>query len=323
MIFGESAGGTSTAMILGCPAADGLYHKAAIHSPNVDLIDVGQGHADFTNRCIRRLGGDPETNGMATLREAGVDALVQLLAPDADNPASVPPAPLAIRQSSSVGFSPAIDGVLIPAPVAETILGRGKDNVPFLGGGCRHEGTLFPNILGTTEYTDAGAAALFDAAGCNGERAMQVYERFAPGSTPRQKLIYGLTDTMFRNSMVRILDAAVEAGSTCWSWLCTWETGFGNLRATHSMELYFLWGWVEEPTVPSTTQFVGVNAPVDLGRVMREYWVSFARTGSPSANGEAEWRPHDTADRPVLILDAECRMENNFDDEIRQLWLGS
>ena len=38
--------------------------------------------------------------------------------------------------------------------------------------------------------------------------------------------------------------------------------------------------------------------------VMREYWANFARTGIPSANGEPQWKPHDTTDRPVLILDA-------------------
>ena len=52
-----------------------------------------------------------------------------------------------------------------------------------------------------------------------------------------------------------------------------------------------------------------------------EYWVSFAQTGIPSVNGSPEWIPYNTADRPVLLLDAVCRMEDSFDDEIRQLWL--
>lgn len=323
MIFGESAGGTSTAMLLGCPVADGLYHKAVIHSPNVDLIEVGQGHIDFTNRCIQRLGGVLDTNAMAVLRDAGVDELLQLLIPDRDNPTPAAPAPLGIRRSDSVGFSPAIDGVLIPAPVADTVRARGRDNVPFLGGGCRHEGTMFPQVLGDREFTEADAVAVFDAAGCDGKRAIEIYERFAPGSTPRRKLVYALTDTMFRNSMVRILDAAAEAGSACWSWLCTWETGFANMRATHAVELQFLWGWGEHLEIPATAELMGADPPVDLGRIMREYWVNFARTGSPSADGEPEWTPYNTTNRPTLLLDAKCLMENSFDDEIRELWLGS
>ena len=319
MIFGESAGGTSTAMLLGCPAADGLYHKAAIHSPNVDLLPVGKGHIDFTNRCIQRLGGDPDNNGMATLRDASVDELVRLIAPDQDDPPS--PTPLGIRRGDSVGFSPALDGVLIPAPVADTVRARGAGNVPFLGGGCRHEGTMFSQMLGPSDLTEEEAMALFGAAGCDGKRAMEAYERFAPGSTPHQKLTYALTDTIFRNSMVRILDAAAEAGSTCWSWMCTWESTFENLRATHAIELFFLWEWGENPTVPATQELMGPNPPAGLGRAMRAYWANFARTGSPSADGEPEWTPYNTRVRPVLILDAERRMENDLDGQIRRLWL--
>ena len=319
MIFGESAGGTSTAMLLGCPAAAGLFHKAVVHSPHVDLIRVGKGHVDFANRCIERLGGDPRRNGMATLRAAAPEALLGLMMPDPQRPQ---PPGLAMRRDDNVSFSPAIDGVLVPAPVAETVAARGAGNVPFLGGGCRHEGTLFADMLGTDEFAEAQAAALFNAAGCDGERALAVYERFAPGSSPRRKLAYALTDTLFRNSMVRILDAAANAGARCWSWMCTWETDLAKLRSTHAIELMFLWGWADDPDMPDMRRFAGAGAPTDLGAAMRDYWVNFARTGVPSASGEPEWTPYDTSDRPVLILDAQRRLERNFDDEVRALWLG-
>jgi hypothetical protein len=109
----------------------------------------------------------------------------------------------------NVSFSPAIDGTLIPRPVAETVRARGKNNVPILGGGCRHEGTLFPTALGFkpdgSEFDEAQARNMFAAAGIDPQRALDVYEQFAPNSTAHQKLVHSLTDTMFRNSMVRIL----------------------------------------------------------------------------------------------------------------------
>jgi len=317
MIFGESAGATTAAMLMGCPDSDGLFHKAAIHSPNVDLIDVGEGHVAFTNRCIEQLGGDPEAGGLQTLRGASVDALVGLNA--SPGPGRVSEPTLAVRRPEMVGFSPAIDGLLIPRPIAETVRQRGADNVPFLGGGCRHEGTLFPYIVGDGEHSAEEAAAMFQREGVDGARAMEVYERFAPGSTPRQKLVYALTDTMFRNSMVRILDAAAESGGDCWSWMCTWESSGpeGALRATHSMDLFFFWGWTElGPTL------AGDDAPGDLGAAMRAYWANFARTGRPTAEGEPEWPTHRTSDRPVLLLEAERRIEHALDDEVRALWLG-
>ena len=316
LIFGESAGGTSTAMLLGCPRAEGLFHKAVVHSPHVDLIPIGDGHARFTNRCIERLGGDPQKNGLETLRKASVEELVALNDPDPQ--ASGAPS-LGLRRPESVSFSPAIDGNLIPRPIADTVRGRGRDNVPFLGGGCRHEGTLFANVVGTKDYTEKEAVDLFEREGFDGKKAMTAYEQFAPASTPRQKLVYALTDTMFRNSMVRILDAAVESGATCWSWMCSYENDQSDeqLRATHAMELPFLWDWIGFPDFPTAA---GPNPPGDLGAAMRGYWANFAHTGQPSAPGEPEWTPYSIPDRPVLILDAERRVEHRFDDEVRQFW---
>ena len=314
MIFGESAGGTSTAMLLGCPRAEGLFHKACVHSPHVDLIPVGAGHIAFTNRCIERLGGNPESNGLATLKRATVDELVALSGPDPDNVAQPN---LAFRRAEGVSFSPAIDGNLIPRPVADTVRQRGADNVPFLGGGCRHEGTLFAAIAGG-ECTEDEAIALFDREGVDGKRAMTAYEQFAPGSTPREKLVYALTDTMFRNSMVRILDAAAESGATCWSWMCTWESdAFGGaLRATHAIELPFLWDFSE----PGLRSFAGSNPPADLGPAMRAYWANFARSGTPFADGEPEWPAYTVPERPVLTLDAERRVVNDLDGDVRRFW---
>jgi para-nitrobenzyl esterase len=321
LVFGESAGGTSTAMLLGCPRADGLFHKAVVHSPHVDLIEVGQGHIDFTSICIRRLGGDPEKNGLETLQTAPVEALTQLALPDFSDPNATVEPSLGLRTADTVTFSPAIDGALIPDSIAATIAGCGT--VPFLGGGCRHEGTLFPMTLGFDEFDEAEAVALFEQSGCSGRRALTVYEEFAPGATPREKLTYALTDTMFRNSMVRILDAAATRGTPCWGWMCAWETDLPGLRATHAIELPFIWDWINDPTLKSMQTFAGSDAPSDLGRTMREYWVSFARNGVPAATGEPDWPQHELDRRPVLVLDRERHVAEKFDDEVRSLWFDS
>ena len=324
MIFGESAGGTSTAMLLGCPRAEGLFHKAVVHSPHVDLIPVSEGCEDFTNRCIKRLGGDPATNGLATLMGASVNELNNLVIPDFNDPTSMQPPALSTRTAANVSFSPAIDGTLIPRPVADTVRARGKNNVPILGGGCRHEGTLFPTALGSkpdgSEFDEAQARNMFAAAGIDPQRALDVYEQFAPNSTAHQKLVYSLTDTMFRNSMVRILDAAADGGSPCWSWMCTWETDLPNLRATHAIELTFIWGWMSDDSQPEMQAYAGTGAPQDLGRVMREYWVTFAQTGLPSAAGEPTWTPYNTTNRSVLLLDAERTVVSDLDADVRKLW---
>jgi para-nitrobenzyl esterase len=312
LVFGESAGGTATAMLLGCPRASGLFHKAVVHSPHVDLIPLGKGHETFTNHCIERLGGDPAVNGLATLNNASIEDLIALSQPSADGTGEHQPH-LGLRHPDHVSFSPAIDGSLIPAAIADTI--RDHGTVPFLAGGCRHEGTLFANIVGTRDLTEQEAIDVFAREGFDGARALAVYEQFSPGATPREKLVYALTDTMFRNSAVRLLDAAVAADTPCWDWMCTTENDQMNLRATHAIELSFLWGWVD--AVPG---IAGTHPPLDLGPAMREYWVNFARTGTPSAAGEPDWPRYDTNTRPTLVLDQERRVTEHLDGEVRRLW---
>ena len=278
---------------------------------------MGAGHEAFTDRCIERLGGDPTQDGLATLMAASVDDLVALNGPD---PARAEMPGLALRKPESVTFSPAIDGVLIPRAIADTVRERGSANVPLMGGGCRHEGTLFASIVGTTEYTEAEAIALFRAEGFDGERAMSVYETFAPGATPREKLVYALADTMFRNSTVRILDAAAEAGTPVFAWMCTYENPDDTLgfRATHAMELPFLWDWIGNQG--GVTTMAGPNAPADLGAAMRAFWTSFARDGVPAAAGEPDWPAYDTTTRATLLLDATRRVEADYDGAVRAFW---
>ena len=321
MIFGESAGGTSTAMLLGCPAAAGLFHKAAIHSPNVDLVPLHDGHVRFTDAAIRRLGGDPSSNGLATLRAATVDQLLALMVPDASTQASPPEPTLGSHSIERPSLAPVIDGTVIPVPIAEAIRNR-TDNVPIIGGDCRHEGTLFSIVLGPDDFTEDGARELFAREGLDPDAAMAAYEAFAPGSTPHEKLIYALADTMFRNSMVRILDAQASSGAPCYSYMLTWETDLlgGELRATHALELPFLWDWIGNPAMEGMSDFAGSGAPQHLGPAMRAYWANFARHGVPSAEGFPAWQAYDLDERQTLILDEDIRMEKDFDSGIRKLW---
>ena len=48
-------------------------------------------------------------------------------------------------------------------------------------------------------------------------------------------------------------------------------------------------------------------------------WAAFARTGNPSSKEIGQWTQYDAKSRPTMILDKECRMENDPRSEQRQL----
>ncbi len=46
-------------------------------------------------------------------------------------------------------------------------------------------------------------------------------------------------------------------------------------------------------------------------RNMSRMWASFARTGQPGAEGQPEWLPYTLENRETMIIDAQCRLEND------------
>tara|TARA_Y100001960_G_C13961122_1_gene488306 strand:- start:192 stop:512 length:321 start_codon:yes stop_codon:yes gene_type:complete len=99
--------------------------------------------------------------------------------------------------------------------------------------------------------------------------------------------------------------------------MCTWESDIldGSLRATHAVELCFLWNWIA-----AGPSLAGSNAPEDLGKAMRAYWVNFARTGKPSAPGEPAWPTYTLTDRATLVLDKTREVVNDLDKDVREFW---
>jgi para-nitrobenzyl esterase len=49
-------------------------------------------------------------------------------------------------------------------------------------------------------------------------------------------------------------------------------------------------------------------------------WAAFAHSGVPEHTSIPHWSAYDLATRPTMMLDAECRIENDPRAETRQLW---
>ena len=78
-------------------------------------------------------------------------------------------------------------------------------------------------------------------------------------------------------------------GAGTYVYLFTWETpAFGGLLGScHALEIPFVFGTVTNPVIQ---QFAGGGEDAfALSAGMRQAWISFARTGSPSGDLVGEW----------------------------------
>ena len=53
---------------------------------------------------------------------------------------------------------------------------------------------------------------------------------------------------------------------------------------------------------------------------MSEMWTTFARTAHPGAKGQPTWPAYDLQHRATMMIDAECKLENDPFRQERAMW---
>lgn len=108
-----------------------------------------------------------------------------------------------------------------------------------------------------------------------------------------------------------------QAHAPVWLYDFDWETPVlgGRLKAFHALD------------VPFVFETVDVGGYTDHGKVAHDLsqriastWTAFARNGKPDNEAIPHWAAYTVADRATLVLDRECRIENDYGRETRVLW---
>jgi para-nitrobenzyl esterase len=96
-----------------------------------------------------------------------------------------------------------------------------------------------------------------------------------------------------------------------------WETPVqgGRLKAPHALDVPFTFD-----TIDLTNATDRSAAAHTLSATMAETWAAFAHSGVPSHKSIPRWPAYDLKSRATMMLDTECRIENDPRGETRQLW---
>lgn len=299
-IFGQSGGGGKVSAMLGCEAADGLFHKAIAQScsGSVRLAPVAEA-AEMADSLRRQL-------GLADMRGETWQRvpMEQLVKAHSEKPRV---------------FRPVLDGKTFKRHPFDPDAPKSRNPVPFLSGNAAHE-TRFNlahdlrNFSLPADEVERRVARFLNVDANAAKAIVGAYGRIDPAATPSDLLGQVTTDYSYiRNTRRQIDLMAAAARAPVYSYVFAWETPVldGVLKAPHTIELPFIFG-----TVEAASAMVGAcpEAP-RLTAMMMSAWAGFARSGNPNNEHLPQWPQYRPDDRGTMVLNMQSRVERNVGEE--------
>ena len=300
-LFGQSAGATDVACLLTSPLAEGLVHRAILQSGDclsswhdVRPRPAALSPADSAGlRLGAALGATSDAPGLALLRRLSPDSL------------------RAMTESLGVAFDPVVDGWVLPdQPAARAERGEALRIPVIVGSNADEASSLVPprfppnldvlrRIL-AREYGPAAdsALALYPADDAGARQAMVALRTDAWLGEPARATAALLAAAGAPVYPYRLARGAASSGDS--------SAAFG---AFHGAELPFVFG-------ANPGRWPYVDAERELGRLVRDYWVSFATTGDPNQPGRPAWPLHSRAEPSLLELDRTPRVRSAHDPRL-------
>jgi para-nitrobenzyl esterase len=272
-IAGESAGALSVMYLMASPQARGLFDRAIVQS----------GYMLSTPELrSSRYGGPPaEGVGFWLQGQLGQSNLAGLRAMDAQT---------LTERALQTGYMPwgTIDGEVLPEQLVE-IFDRGQQApVPLLVGFNQGEIRSL-RVLAPPVPADAATyeQAIRQRYGDLADAFLALY----PSSDLAESVLEAPRDALYGWTSERMARRQTALGQPAFLYL--FDHGYpaadeADLHAFHAAEIPYVFG-TRDRTPPRWPAIPDTAAEHSLSAAMRGYWTSFARSGTPTAPGQAAW----------------------------------
>lgn len=288
-VAGESAGATSVYYLMASPRARGLFARAIAQSGSFISTPVLK---------ARRFGEAPaEQIGVDLARKLGTTDIAALRSLDAAE---------LTQASAAAGYLPwyTVDGHVLPAPLVEVFERGEQAPVPLLAG--FNEGDI-RTLLRFAPAEMPKSPAIYEAEiraryGDLADPFLKLY----PAKDVRESALAAVRDAVFGWSTDRAVRQQTRIGQPAYYYF--FDHGYPaaaakNLHAFHASEIPFVFG-THHRTVALWPKVELEGAQARLTEAMQAYWVSFVKTGVPSAPGEPAWRPYGESRAYMAFEDA-------------------
>jgi para-nitrobenzyl esterase len=302
MIFGQSGGGRKVETLLAMPVAKGLFHRAIIESGAAIKVidrDVAVRNSEL---LLAKLG--IEKSNVRDLQKLPVEKIMAgHFAVIKDHPG--------IDQSTA-GFSPTVDGKILPQHPFDTKASPVSADVPVMIGCTRTEMTLFST-------NDAAAFSLNDGQmrgrvkdllGSQAPEIVDLYKKLNPSATPSDIYFLIASDYRYGAPTMKIAERRAALGKgPVYLYYFTWETPVqgGRLKSPHTMEIPFAFD-----NVKISARMTGGGADaMALADKVSDAWIAFARTGNPNTPKLPSWPAFNAKDRATMVIDNVSKVVND------------
>lgn len=313
-IMGQSGGGAKVCLLTAMPSAKGLFHKAVVLS--------GASRRAAEKAASERLGA-------AVVKEAGLSSA------DLDKLQSMPWKEfyaVATRAQQSLareggpaagltrGFSPVVDGSILPQHPYDPVAAPTAAAVPMIISSVQNEQSPSWTDSSLESITlDQAAERLKQRAGFGagfGDKAKEVLEAYAkvfPGRKPVE--LWSLASSN-RQSVVALADVKSKQPAPVYVDWFTWQPPlFDNrMRAFHCVDISF-WFYNTDLMLTHTG---GGPRPKALSAKMAGALLQFMKTGNPNGGGLPNWPRYSSSKGETMVLDDNCKVENDPDREARK-----
>ena len=307
-LAGQSAGAQSVLLLMGMPAAQGLFQRAIAQSPPVNHFLPGQARR-ITEATAAFLKIEPTAAALAAVPLPALIGAAEATIADLRNVAKWAPI------GGQPPYLPVIDGQVLTERPLDALRRHALRGMPLLIGCTDEEARLYLVPGGAIDRIPAPAvAAAMQRYGLPAQ-AQAVYAQVRPGATPGDMMAAIESDQTFRIPALRYAEDRVAAGAPVWYYHFAWSSpGFGGrLGAGHVVDVPYVFDTLG---TDQARPFLGGAGFAPLAAEMHARWAAFVTRGDPG------WARYELAGRPTMRFDTESRVVADPLAERRRLWAG-
>lgn len=332
MIWGESGGGAKTSCLLAMPSASAYFTKASVESGPGVMMTPLETAVMTTRLLLKELNIAPKDWRKLLDLPAGklFDIQPQLMRAAAEAHESSMNL-RGIGASGIGGFSPVVDGVVLPghpfSPSAPVV----SRNKPLLIGWNEDEYTFFASSSGdVTGYQlhdfDALQKIVEPKFKENTVRIIKTYRASRPDASPSAIYNEIMSVTFMGLGSIEMAEKKVRQNAApVYLYNFGYKSGLKvpgtdfPMGTAHAMDIGFKFNNVR-PEMPG--QYLAGDKPerFKASSNFAGLWTSFAHTGKPGLKDQPEWPAYDLVKRPTYKIDSECEVIYDRNKSERELW---